>query len=38
MRLAVTRENTPEFCSECEFTENIVVFSGVGFATVLPEK
>jgi len=37
-RLAVTRQNTPEFCSECEFTSNILVFGGVGFATSLPEK
>lgn len=37
-RLAVTRQNTPEFCSECEFTPNILVFGGVGFATALPTK
>lgn len=37
-RLAVTRQNTPDFCSECEFTPNILVFGGVGFATGLPEK
>ncbi len=37
-RLAVTRQNTPEFCSECEFTANILVFGGVGFATGFPEK
>lgn len=37
-RLAVTRQNTPEFCSECEFTSNILVFGGVGFATGLPKK
>lgn len=35
-RLAVTRQNTPEFCSECEFTPNILVFGGVGFATGIP--
>lgn len=37
-RLAVTRQNTPEFCSECEFTANILVFGGVGFATGFPDK
>ena len=37
-RLAVTRQNTPEFCSECEFTANILVFGGVGFATGLPAE
>ena len=37
-RLAVTRQRTPEFCSECEFTSNILVFGGVGFATGLPKK
>lgn len=37
-RLAVTRQNTPEFCSECEFTSNILVFGGVGFATSLPKE
>jgi len=36
-RLAVTRQNTPEFCSECEFTPNILVFGGVGFATGIPK-
>ncbi|TEW46448.1 hypothetical protein [Psychromonas algicola] len=37
-RLAVTRQNTPEFCAECEFIPNILVFGGVGFATSLPEN
>lgn len=37
-RMAVTRKNTPEFCSECEITPAIVVFGGVGFATGLPSK
>ncbi len=37
-RLAVTRQRTPEFCSECEFTANILVFGGVGFATGLPSS
>ena len=37
-RLAVTRQNSPEFCSECEFTSDILVFGGVGFATALPSK
>lgn len=35
-RLSVTRKNTPEFCSECKFTANILVFGGVGFATGFP--
>ena len=37
-RMAMTRKNTPEFCSECEITPAIVVFGGVGFATGLPSK
>ena len=36
-RLAVTRQNTPEFCSECQFIPNVLVFGGVGFATGFPE-
>ena len=34
-RLSVTRKNTPQFCSECKFTPNILIFGGVGFATSL---
>ena len=37
-RLAVTRKNTPEFCTECQFIPNILVFGGIGFATGLPDK
>lgn len=35
-RLAVTRQNSPEFCSDCQFTPNILVFGGIGFATGFP--
>lgn len=38
VRMAVTRKNTPDFCSDCEITENILVFGGVGFATAFPEE
>ena len=38
VRLAVTRQRTPQFCADCEITENVLVFGGVGFATGLPAK
>ena len=38
VRLAVTRKNTPNFCSECQLIKNLFVFGGVGFATSLPSK
>lgn len=38
VRMAVTRQDTPDFCADCEITENILVFGGVGFATAFPEE
>ena len=38
VRMAVTRQRTPQFCAECTITEDILVFGGVGFATSLPAK
>ena len=35
VRMAVTRQETPQFCADCEIIENILVFGGVGFATSL---
>ena len=35
VRLLVTRNETPEFCSECEIIQSINNFGGVGFATAL---
>ena len=35
VRMATTRYETPEFCSECEIIEGVNSFGGVGFATAL---
>ena len=37
VRLSSTRLNTPEYCSDCAFIPNLLVFGGVGFATALTE-
>lgn len=36
VRLAVTRQETPQFCADCKIIPNLLVFDGVGFATYLP--
>ena len=38
VRLAVTRQRTPQFCADCEIIENVLVFGGARFATGLPAK
>ena len=37
VRLATTRKAHPEYCADCEFIPNLLIFGGVGFATALPE-
>jgi|GEM_PF-1786032 len=38
VRMASTRFKNPEFCSNCAFIPNLLVFGGVGFATALPKE
>lgn len=35
VRIAVTKDKTPEFCSDCGVIANLLKFDGVGFATAL---
>ena len=37
VRMSSTRLRNPEFCADCEFIPNLLVFGGVGFATALVE-
>lgn len=37
VRMSNTRLKNPEFCSDCAFIPNLLVFGGVGFATALVE-
>ncbi|WP_305988313.1 hypothetical protein [Roseibium sp. MMSF_3544] len=37
VRLSSTRFKNPEYCADCAFIPNLLVFGGVGFATALPQ-
>ncbi len=37
VRMSSTRLNYPDFCADCEFIPDLLVFGGVGFATALIE-